>query len=82
MGEDPDCVPPRLLEVTTTLSPTQHTVPSRYAPDPQDLLVYDGFDNARKHPDRVAVHSRVEVALPMRKVCFWGGASGQNCESN
>lgn len=39
---------------------TQHAVPSRYTPGPQDLLVDDVFDNARKHPDRVAVHRRVD----------------------
>lgn len=38
---------------------SQSSMQSTYAPGPQDLLVDDVFDNARKYPDRVAVRRRV-----------------------
>jgi long-chain acyl-CoA synthetase len=51
------------------ISLSEHSVPSRYAPGPQDLIVEDVFDNARRYPDRVAVHRRVaEEWLPI--TCF------------
>jgi len=44
----------------------EYSVPARYAPGPNALIVDDVFDNARKHPDRVAVSRRVgEEWLPV-----------------
>ena len=38
----------------------QFAVPPRYTPGPHELVTDDLYDNARKHPDRVAVSRRVE----------------------
>ncbi|MGB8650770.1 MAG: long-chain fatty acid--CoA ligase [Mycobacteriales bacterium] len=36
------------------------SVPSRYTPGPQDLIVDDVFDNALKYPERVSIRRRVD----------------------
>lgn len=37
----------------------EYSVPSRYTPGPHELITDDIYDNARKHPERVAVSRRV-----------------------
>jgi long-chain acyl-CoA synthetase len=52
---------------------SQSSTPSRYTPGPQDLVVDDVIDNARKYPDRVAVRRRVgEAWLPVTSLGLAG----------